>query len=67
MLFRSFEKDAINVVEGYKKEISASKFGQAKQDNKLYRWLNPDESISIEIDYKNTARGLFVVTIFANE
>ncbi|MGB0882799.1 MAG: hypothetical protein ACPGSO_07570 [Vicingaceae bacterium] len=63
----SLEKDAVNVVEGIQKEMNSSEFIENGNDNSLYRWINKDESVAIELDYKDTARGLFVVTIFANE
>jgi len=62
-----FEKDAIDVVSGIQKEMNESKYGLGTDDNNLNRWKNEDQSISIELDYKGTARGLFLATIFANE
>ncbi|NQX97955.1 MAG: hypothetical protein HRT73_08760, partial [Flavobacteriales bacterium] len=62
-----FEKDAVKVVEGIQTEMNKSKYGVGTDDNYLNRWKNEDKSISIELDYKDTARGLFLVTIFANE
>ena len=47
--------------------MNKSKYGVGTDDNYLNRWKNEDKSISIELDYKDTARGLFLVTIFANE
>lgn len=61
------EKDAQNVVDGLQSEVNATEFGNPKEDNKLYRWLNSDESVSIELDHAKTKRGLFVATIFANK
>lgn len=61
------EKDAVKVVEGIQTEMNKSKYGVGTDDNYLNRWKNEDKSISIELDYKDTARGLFLVTIFANE
>ncbi len=61
------EEDTKNVLEGFKTEINSSEFILASDDNYLYRWLNANKSVSIEIDYKDTSRGLLVVSIFANE
>ena len=61
------EEDATSVVEGIKSSMSSSTFETPKEDNKLIRWKNADKSISIELDYKDTSRGLFLATIFANE
>lgn len=61
------EKDAQNVVEGIQKEMSESKYGKGVEDNNLNQWKSEDKSISIELDYKDTSRGLFLATIFANE
>lgn len=61
------EKDAINVVEGITQEMNLSEFIKNGNDNNLSRWKNKEESIAVELDYKNTSRGLFVATIFANE
>lgn len=60
------KEDALNVVEGFRTEISSSEFGTPTNDNNLYRWKNTEESISIELDYQNTDRGILVLTIMAN-
>lgn len=60
------EKDALSLVVGIKTETDA-KYGKGTDDNNLNQWKNEDKSISIELDYKDTARGLFLATIFANE
>jgi len=61
-----FEKDAEDVVTGIQTEMNSSKYGKGTDDNNLNRWKNEDKSISIELDYKDTSRGLFLATIFAN-
>ncbi len=61
------EEDANSVVNGIKEEMNSSSYKAEQESNKLCRWKNTDESISIELDYENTARGLFLATIFANE
>ncbi len=61
------EEDANNVVNGIKSEMKESAYNDAIEDNNLSRWKNFDDSISIELDYENTSRGLFIATIFANE
>lgn len=61
------ETDANNVVEGIKLEMIATEYGNTTDDNSLSRWKNTNHSISIELDYKDTSRGLFLATIFANE
>ena len=61
------EEDASNVVDGIKSEMAASEYELVSEDNSLCRWKKADGSISIEIDYKDTSRGLFIATIFANE
>jgi hypothetical protein len=62
-----FEQDAINVVTGIQEEMNNSNYGKGTDDNNLNRWKNEDKSISIELDYKDTSRGMFLATIFANE
>lgn len=64
-----FEKelDAQNVVDGVKTEMSATPFGIPEEANNLCRWRNPDKSVWVELDYKDTARGILVITIQANE
>lgn len=61
------EEDANNVVNGIKSEMVKSEYGNAVEGNDLSRWKNNNGSISIELDYENTSRGLFIATIFANE
>lgn len=61
-----FEKDAIDVVTGIRTVMGESAYGKGTADNNLNQWKNEDKSISIELDYKNTSRGLFIATIFAN-
>ena len=61
------ETDANIVVAGIKTEMNNSTYGEAIEDNNLCRWKNDALSISVELDYKNTSRGLFLATIFANE
>jgi hypothetical protein len=61
------EEDANNVIDGIKKEMMASPYGTGKDDNHLCRWTNTNKSVSVELDYRDTARGLFIATIFANE
>lgn len=62
-----FKKDAVDVVAGIQNEMAASKYGKGSDDNNLNRWKNKDNSIAVELDYKDTSRGLFVATIFANK
>ncbi len=64
-----FEKelDAQNVVDGVKTEMNATPFGNPEESNSLYRWRNPDKSVWVELDYKDTSRGILVITIQANE
>jgi len=61
------EVDANNVVDGIKKEMATAEYSSGTEDNNLCRWKNANETISIELDYKDTSRGLFIATIFANE
>ena len=61
------ENDVNAVVDGIKEEMTTTKYGDGSEDNNLCRWKNSDSSISIELDYKDTSRGLFLATIFANE
>ncbi len=65
--FFETEESAKNVVSGIKTEMNSSAYGQGQEDNNLCRWKNEEQSISIELDYENTSRGLFLATIFANE
>ena len=61
------ETDAQNVIDGIKLSMEIPEYETRTEDNNLCRWKNSNESISVELDYKDTARGLFLVTIFANE
>ncbi|PCJ24496.1 MAG: hypothetical protein COA97_09595 [Flavobacteriales bacterium] len=61
------ENDANNVVDGIKGEMNKSNYGNSSEGNNLSRWKNSDGTVSIELDYKDTKRGLFIATIFANE
>ncbi len=61
------EKNATNVVEGIQNEMNTSNYIKGSNDNYLSRWGNKDETVAIELDYKDTKRGLFIATIFANE
>jgi hypothetical protein len=61
------EANAQNLVDGVKKELINSTYGSPIEDNDLCRWINNDESISVEIDYSKTTRGEIIATIFANE
>ena len=61
------ESDAENVVKGIQTEMSKSKYGNGTNDNSLNQWKNEDKSISVDLDYKDTSRGMFIATIFANE
>ncbi len=60
------EEDAQNVVDGIRSEITATAYGSPTEDNSLCRWKSPDKSASIEVDYKETSRGLVILTIMAN-
>ena len=64
-----FEKaeDAQSLVNGIKAEISSSVYGNPIEDNNLCRWKNPNGLASIELDYANTARGIVIITIMADE
>ena len=64
-----FEKelDAQNVVDGINTEMCSTTFGTPEESNSLYRWRNPDKSVWVELDYKDTSRGILVITIQANE
>jgi hypothetical protein len=61
------ETDAQNVVDGIKGEMKLTIFGEPEEANNLCRWKNPDKSIWTELDYKDTSRGILVLTIQANE
>ena len=61
------EKDAINVIDGIKEAMTNSEYHNNEEGSSLSRWKNNSGSVSIELDYKDTSRGLFVATIFANE
>jgi capsid portal protein len=61
------EEDANNVVNGIKAEMGSSSYGDPLEGNLLARWNNEKNSFAIELDYKDTSRGLVVATIFANE
>lgn len=61
------EGDARNVVFGIKEEMNSSLYGKGVEGNNLCRWKNFAESVSVEVDYENLSRGLFLATIFANE
>ncbi|MBL4592850.1 MAG: hypothetical protein JKX68_03425 [Flavobacteriales bacterium] len=59
------EEDAKSLVLGIKSEITTTVYGSPTEDNNLYRWENANEPASIEIDYKDTSRGIVVLTIMA--
>jgi len=61
------ENETNNVVSGIKLEMEKSEYEKSSDENYLSRWKNTDGSTSIELDYKDTSRGLFIATIFANE
>ena len=61
------EEETDNVVTGIKLDMENSEYKKSSDENYLSRWKNTDGSISIELDYKDTSRGLFIATIFANE
>ena len=61
------EEDAVTVVTGIKEEMLTTRYSKGVDDNSLCRWKNSEGSISIELDYKDTSRGLFIATIFANQ
>lgn len=61
------EEDAVNLVDGVKTEMMTTVYGSPTEDNYLYRWKKSGEPASIEVDYKNTARGIVVLTIMAVE
>jgi len=65
--YLELESDAKNIVLGIQTEMSTSNYGKGTDDNGLNRWINEDKSISVELDYKDTSKGLFMATIFANE
>ncbi len=55
------------VMDAFKDEISMTEFGTPEETPRLIRWMNPDKSITVEIDYTDVDKGLAIVTIFANE
>lgn len=61
------ETDAQNVVDGVKTEMNATNFGVPEELDSLCRWRNPDKSVWVELDYKDTSRGILIITIQANE
>lgn len=61
------EEEANNVVNGIRLEMEETSYANPIDENLLARWKNKENSIAIELDYKDTSRGLFIATIFANE
>ena len=61
------EEETNSVVNGIKSEMTNSEYQESSDENNLNRWKNSSSTISIELDYKDTSRGLFIATIFANE
>ena len=61
------ETDTKILIEGFKQEMSTIEFKVPEENNQLYRWKNLDKSIWVELDYKDTSRGILVLTIQANE
>lgn len=64
-----FEKDSDtkNIVSGIQSEMNNSKYGKGTKDNGLNRWISKDKSTSIELDYQESSKWMFLATIFANE
>lgn len=61
------KEDAKLVLDEFKKEISLTDFGEPQETPRLKRWLKPDKSVTVELDYTDVDKGMAVVTIFANE
>ena len=61
------ESDTKSIVTGIQTEMNTSKYGKGTDDNGLNRWKSKDKSISIELDYQETSKWMFLATIFANE
>ena len=64
--FASSENAKI-VMDEFTQEISKTNWGKPEETPRLKRWLNPDKSATVEIDYTDVEKGMAVVTIFANE
>jgi len=65
--FFELEFNAKNIVTGIQTEMNTSIYGKGTDDNGLNRWKSEDKSISIELDYQETSKWMFLATIFANE
>jgi hypothetical protein len=61
------EENAKLVLDGFKNEITPEIYGVSEEDNQLYRWTKTDKSLTIELDYIDTPKGMAIATIFANE
>jgi len=65
--FFELESNVKDIVAGIQTEMNTSKYGKGIDDNGLNRWISEDKSISIELDYQETSKWMFIATIFANE
>jgi len=65
--FFELESNTKDIVTGIQTEMNTSIYGKGTDDNGLNRWINEDKSASIELDYQETSKWMFLATIFANE
>lgn len=65
--FFELESNAKDIVTGIRTEMDASIYSRGSDDNGLNRWKTEDKSVSIELDYQETSKWMFIATIFANE
>lgn len=65
--FFELESNAKDIVTGIRTEMDASIYSKGTDDNGLNRWKTEDKSVSIELDYQETSKWMFIATIFANE
>jgi hypothetical protein len=65
--FFELESNAKDILTGNQTEMNTSKYGKGIDGNGLNRWKNEDKSVSIELDYQETSKWMFLATIFANE
>ena len=62
----SFDKqdNAEFLLDKFKEELTVT-YGSPEEGNDLVRWLDKEETFTIELDYADTENGLAIVTIFA--
>ncbi len=65
--FYSNKSEALQAIENIKVELKSNAFTTPTEDNELLRWIKEDESVRIELDYKNIQKGEIIFTIQANE